>query len=362
MKNIAACLFVLILCTAATLSAQTSTLKCDQDTWDFGTIKEDGGSVSHTFTFTNTGAKPLVIEKVATSCGCTVPKASKEPILPGKTGTVEITYDPAGRPGQFEREIIVLSNDRENRNTITITGNVTPRPRQISDDYPVEVGSGLLAERSTSALGYVGRGKTKSVTINCYNNGNQPLTLGIAYDKPVPYFRVSLVPAVVAPKTVGVMTITYDLRQANLWGMLSDNYSLTVNGTKSSSTVFSATGIATDDFSQLDREELELAARAVMPTQFNYFGDLKTGGTRSKDFTIMNQGQKPLIIRSVAPGPKLRTTLKEGTTVLPGESVTFTVTLDLKDAVPGRVMQSLIIILNDPQRPMREVRLAANIL
>lgn len=60
---------------------------------DFGTIKEEGGKVSHRFEFTNSGPNPFVIQKVETSGGCTTPTFTREPVLPGRKGYVEITYE-----------------------------------------------------------------------------------------------------------------------------------------------------------------------------------------------------------------------------------------------------------------------------
>lgn len=361
MKTRIVYLCIVLACVVWPAAAQTSTMKFTQDAWDFGTIKEEAGTVSHTFTFSNTGTKPFVIEEVTTTCGCTVPKYNKEPILPGKTGTVEITYDPTGRPGAFRRDIVLVSDNRTNHNTITITGNVIARPKTMADEYPIVVGGDLRINRTSSALGYVTRGGTKSTTLEYFNNSAGQLTLGVVYDKPDPVFKVSFAPATVAPKSAGLITVTYDLRGADVWGMLSHNFAVTVGGEKSGLN-FSATGIATEDFSGLDKEQLEKAPRAGMQSQFYHFGDLKTGAVKTKDFTIANQGKEPLIVRHVKPGGLMKVTLATGTVIPPGQSITFTATLDTREATPGRLMQSTVIIFNDPQRPMREVRLAANIL
>ena len=80
-------LILLTLC-ALTASAQEH-LSFRPDTWDFGTIRETDGRVSHTFTGVNRGDSPLVILDVVTTCGCTVPDFSKKPILPGEKELAE---------------------------------------------------------------------------------------------------------------------------------------------------------------------------------------------------------------------------------------------------------------------------------
>lgn len=91
---------------------------------DFGEIKEAAGSVTHTFVVKNTGNQPLVLTRVAPSCGCTTPEYSREPIAPGKEGRITITFDPKGRPGQFSKLIAVYSNGKDGTFTLRIRGVV----------------------------------------------------------------------------------------------------------------------------------------------------------------------------------------------------------------------------------------------
>ena len=75
---------------------------------DFGEI-EKGIPVSHTFEFINEGDAPLIISRVKTSCGCTASDYSKEPVLPGETGTLKATYN-AAKVGSFNKTVTVVSN------------------------------------------------------------------------------------------------------------------------------------------------------------------------------------------------------------------------------------------------------------
>lgn len=91
---------------------------------DFGTIKEADGNVSYTFEIKNAGEAPLVITRVMSSCGCTTPSFSREPIAPGKTGQVTVTYNPTGRVYPFVKTISVYSNGKEGPLVLTIKGEV----------------------------------------------------------------------------------------------------------------------------------------------------------------------------------------------------------------------------------------------
>lgn len=78
---------------------------------DFGTFSENNPVQKCTFTFTNTGDKPLVINQAYASCGCTVANYTKTPIKPGEKGTVTVTYNGKDKnPRRFKKAITVRSN------------------------------------------------------------------------------------------------------------------------------------------------------------------------------------------------------------------------------------------------------------
>ena len=99
----------------------------NHETYDFGTIKESAGQVKHTFEFTNTGDKPLLIVDALASCGCTRPAYTAKPVKPGKKGKVEVTFSPVGRSGSFRKTIKVKTNAPEKTSTLVITGTIIPR-------------------------------------------------------------------------------------------------------------------------------------------------------------------------------------------------------------------------------------------
>ena len=83
----------------------------DSITYDFGEFPETEPVQTCSFTFTNTGSAPLIINQATASCGCTVPTYTKTPIAPGEKGTIDVTYDGSGRiPGHFKKTITVRTN------------------------------------------------------------------------------------------------------------------------------------------------------------------------------------------------------------------------------------------------------------
>lgn len=123
-------LFTLVLMSAVAFNIMAAgkgaEMTFNEKTHDFGTIKEANGPVTHTFEFTNTGGEPLVIINVNASCGCTRPEYPKEPIMPGKKGKVKVTFNPAGRPGEFSKEVKIRTNG-DKRPILRITGTVIPK-------------------------------------------------------------------------------------------------------------------------------------------------------------------------------------------------------------------------------------------
>lgn len=341
------------------LPAQNSVLEFPQQVHDFGTIKEEDGAVSYRFGFENKGKTPVVIEKVTVSCGCTTPEYSREPVRPGAGGTILITFNPEGRPGAFRKDITVQSSGG-GRNVISITGEVTPRPQEVGDLYPVQAGALRLTNR-TANLGYVPRGSIKAKTIEYYNDTDRPLSITVVYPKAKPYLDVALSAARLDPKQKGVLTITYDLRDCDVWGILSGVFSLMVND-ELADTEFSAAGIATDDFSSMTAAELEQAPKAAFSSQYYHFGNQKAAGELRRDFTLTNDGKEPLVFRDMELGQRMSTTLDPERKIFPGESVTFSVMLNTKNAPAGKLIDHIVLIVNDPSRPMREIRLAANIV
>jgi hypothetical protein len=89
---------------------------------EYGTVTQNSDG-TRLFTFTNTGDAPLVITKVKTTCGCTVPSYSMAPIMPGETEELSIRYD-TSRLGAFTRTVIVTSNAEGGNKTLKIKGHI----------------------------------------------------------------------------------------------------------------------------------------------------------------------------------------------------------------------------------------------
>jgi hypothetical protein len=93
--------------------------------FDFGEVLE-GDKVTHLFSFTNTGTAPLLINEAKSSCGCTVPEWPRQPIPPDSSGTITVTFNTAGKPGNQSKQVTIFANTFPNEHKLTVRGNVKP--------------------------------------------------------------------------------------------------------------------------------------------------------------------------------------------------------------------------------------------
>lgn len=124
MKQILFIFMAILLATGMASAQKKAIISAPETVYNFGEIKEADGKVSHTFQIKNEGEAPLVITRVIASCGCTTPEWTREPIAPGKSGELTVTFDPTGRPGPFTKTVAMYSNGKTGNYVLTITGEV----------------------------------------------------------------------------------------------------------------------------------------------------------------------------------------------------------------------------------------------
>lgn len=122
MKKLMTILFIGLISFSINAQDKVAKIEFKQTTIDYGTI-EKGANGIRTFEFTNTGDAPLIISKVSSSCGCTVPKKPEGPIMPGKTGEIEVKYD-TNRVMPIRKTITVVSNADTPTVALKIKGKV----------------------------------------------------------------------------------------------------------------------------------------------------------------------------------------------------------------------------------------------
>ncbi len=343
----------------ATLSITTCFAQAGLDfspsTWDFGDIREENGRVSHTFTGVNRTEKPLVILDVVATCGCTVPEFSRKPIPPGGRTQIVVTFDPDNRPGLFTKKLGVYSSERRKIAELTIRGNVEPRPRSIEELYPIATTGGLRLNSTLCAFTYLYPGREVHSSVGYVNTSDRPLRLELRPRTQSGLLRVNA-PQTIAPGERGEIDLGYLIpAQEPRYGTIRDALEIFVDG-KTDRTILAAHGIGIDPPSGAK----DRAPKAVISENMLKFGAVKHDGPiRRLPFTLRNTGHSDLIVRAVECGEGLGTTLRAGMRIRPGESFDAEATLDPSKRDYGLTTDYIVLIANDPERPMRRLRITA---
>lgn len=314
-------------------------------TYDFGELKEADGKVTYSFEFTNSGGQPLVVHNVSASCGCTTPEWSKMPIAPGGKGFVKATFDPANRPGAFNKTITVSSNSSEQTTILRIVGKVTPKPLTEEQKFPVVMGAVRL-KVSYLSFTRIAPGASKTESIEVLNPSAKAVAL--EFENVPAHLSVTANPKVIPAGGKGTIVAVFDAAKKNDWGFVADNIFLTVDGIKDYNTNrISVSATIEEDFSSLTPEQMAKAAKSEYSEKTFDFGTINDGEKVKHDFTVKNTGKTDLVIRKVRASCGCTAVQPAKTLLAPGETTTIGVTFDSKGR-PGRQSKTVTVITNDP--------------
>lgn len=187
------------------MAQENNSLEWQETLYHLGEIEEDGGVVTHTFCFVNHLSHAVAISSVHSSCGCTTADYSKEPVPPGQRGFVEVSYNPAGRPGGFNRTIRVHFSGMSHATFLRITGNVKSGRLRKFAGYPFTLGD-LQLKSLTLNFSPLRTGEQQMQSLLVVNQGQQALNVEIrSLDKS---FSASLSPSPLPTEMKGEIQVT----------------------------------------------------------------------------------------------------------------------------------------------------------
>jgi hypothetical protein len=323
----------------------------------FGNIREEAGRVSHSFRFRNGATEPVVILSVSTTCGCTVAKFDRRPIMPDSVGVIEVSFDPRNRPGVFDKEISVMTSEGGGVQKLKICGFVEERPRSVEERFPHFVGSGVRLEDNFHAFAYVEQGKPATTTIKIINTSNRAVRLRIFESRESGVVQLRY-PERLAAGGEGEIAITYGVPiGSERYGTVDVLLDFEING-RSSEAFISLTGIIVDNRDKIDPKS---APRVEVMKNIVKFGAVKRhGDERIDSFTIENKGTAPLKIRSVEVlHSTVKVSLSAGDQIAVGEKREVKLRLNPLRIEYGPLSERIRIVTNDPEHPMRTVRVTA---
>ena len=171
--------------------------------YNFGKIAE-GEQATHIFRVLNGGDEPLEIIKVEPDCGCTAASLSKDKILPKEEGEIKVVFNSSGRPGEFQKNINVTTNDPQNKKTpLVIRGTVTKGPSPSLSVHNRKIEFGVINLKAPHPY-----------ALSVQNNGDQNLIISaIKNSRGEPLFGKE---TVVAPQERKIIPLTYQPQEVGI--------------------------------------------------------------------------------------------------------------------------------------------------
>lgn len=314
---------------------------------DFGSIREVNGAVSYNFEFVNTGNAPVLIKKVESSCGCTSPEWTRQPILPGKKGFIKAIFDPDNRPGYFDKTITVHSNAHNPVAELKIRGTVEGKTRTVLDEYPYELASGLRLPLEHISLMKARKGESKTMKIGVYNNAGKEVSVGFAGLPP--YIKLSIEPQKIANQGKATILATYHTGMHGEYGLNREEVMLLVDGKKYPLPVSVS---IEEDLSQV---ALAIAPAVEADKKYYNFGTTPAAAPVSYTYQLKNTGKSPLKIHRVYTNDNRVTAAMAKQILQPGEAAALTLKTNA-GAEPGKVACLVSVICNSPASPEFNVR------
>jgi len=332
----------------------------DVSVHDFGAILEKGGNVSHTFSFTNTGDEPVILNDVVSSCGCTTPQWTKNPVLPGQKGSVTATFNPLGRPGTVNKSLAVKSNADPDIATLLITGEVVERALSLDEEYPVAIGKNLRLKSSDIAFARLAKNEAKTTSLAIYNSGTEPIQL--TFDKLPEHLSIKVEPATILPQQKAAITCTYQAAKKSDWGFTTDIIKLKVSGKKSANGKLKLSATILDDFSKMTSQEQAKAPYPQFKTTSQAFNNTLKGALINTSFVLTNSGQSSMTIRKVSSENAAVSASSSKTIVKPGESVEVKVTVNTATFDVGAFAAPVSVYTNSPRNPQVNLMVTGSII
>jgi hypothetical protein len=327
-------ILILILISSAGISAQK--IEFEKTVHDFGTVPSILGPVTYTFKFKNVGDKPLVVKTVNSTCGCTVPGWTKEPVKPGETGEVGVSYTSINSAHSFNKRVTVRANGSPGAVVLTIKGVVT---KDINAAFPDSVGSLKIKDKRNVFFPQVSSSQTSQIqTVEVANLTDKDIDL--SFENVPKYLIVNSVP-LVTPKTRSLINISVDGTKIKKLGYNADKFTVKSGNARENIKVsyVIAEDIETYDNQPVCEVENPVIDLGSKPERENKISEL---------LIIKNTGGSDLIIKSfTTDNTNFVSGLKKELKIKPGK--TGEIKYSAKNLPKGDNTANIYLNTNDPK-------------
>ncbi|MDR3366913.1 MAG: DUF1573 domain-containing protein [Prevotellaceae bacterium] len=320
---------------------------------DFGQISEAGGNVTFQFEFTNTGKTPIIITNVESSCGCTTPEWTKQPVLPGKAGFVKAIFDPKDRPGIFDKEITVTTKTEQVK--LKISGEVLPKTKGVADLYPRVIGT-LRLKSLNIPLANIYHTATATDSLPVINTGSTAVS--IAFENVPAHLSISAHPQTLGAGEKGSIVCTYHATKKNDWGYVADKVGLTLNGIGGKDNELVVSASIDEDFSGLTGEQLANAPVASFALRKVELGSVAGSARKEFSIAVANEGKSDLLLRKVTSSCGCITLADNNPkSIKPGQAAELKATFSA-GTLKGKISKNVTIITNAPKQSSVAIRVS----
>lgn len=328
----------------------------DKTVHDFGDIGVNDGPQSCTFTVKNIDKEPIAIYEVVTSCGCTDAKWTREPLQPGKTGTISATYKNEDGPLPFDKTLTVYIAGLGKPVILRLRGVVHDKKKPLSELYGAgRIGNLGLKERQFTVPNVL-QGESSGDEAKIANLGKQPLKVTFTDVSPNLTVRVE-------PQTIpagATATLQYSVKaDPSLWGKHTYSATPVLNGKKADKKL-SFHALTRENFAKWTPEQRKESAQCLFDESTVSFGSIQAGTPVETVFSFTNKGKSPLRIYSIDADTKgVTATLPAQTPAQKKGSIP--VKLDTSSLPQGETVIMLTLTTNCPARPIINLFLAGQI-
>lgn len=358
MKRLIVVAGLMVACVAA--AQQAKPLRFSEETFDFGTIMEEDGPVTHTFVLTNSSNRPVNILSVKPSCGCTTPEWTREPIMPGKTGIIKAQYDPKDRPGFFHKSLTVTTDYDSQPITLYIKGQVQSRSGSTYSEYPAISGSWRLRSLAINLGKVYRKDEWTPRSVEFVNAGEKPVTFTGKTESPE-WIQLDVQPRTLQPGQRGEIKIKYNGLKRGLYGFQSDKIVIHTDDDHLPVKDFTLYVTLEDYFVPLPPEELAKAPQLRFPLYLFDFGSVNgSNRTLTREITFTNTGKSDLEIRNVQGNCSCVQVSVDKTLLKPNENGLLTISFTPEDR-RGLQNKAVTVYSNDPQNPVQRITFTATV-
>ena len=323
------------------------TVEFDKTVHDFGDISVNDGPQTCTFTVKNVGQEPIAIYEVVTSCGCTDASWTREPLQPGKTGTISATYKNEDGPVPFDKTLTVYIAGVSKPVILRLRGIVHEKKKSVAELYGAE----KLGAMGLKSLNYkvqnILQGESSSDEAKIANLGTKPMK--VTFTDVSPNLTIEVVPATVPAGETAALRFSVKSDPA-VWGKHIYKATPVVNGVKAAKPI-SVSALTRGNFASWTPDQRKNAAQCIFDESTVSF-DTAASGTKVKvNFTFTNKGKSDLQFYSIDADAEGVTATLPGVTAPQGKG-TIPVTVDTSALPKGETVVMLTLTTNCPARPL----------